>query len=253
MEGWMFTWRDAIDIALTAVVVYFVLRLIRGTRAVQMIMGLAVLFLVYEVARLTGLLTLEWIFSQFFSAFIIILVIIFQHDIRRALLRMGINPLSQQMQPGMEFVESLVDACFALVHQRWGGLIVLERETGLKHLYETGVVLDAPVRSDVLQSIFCPQAPMHDGAIIVHNGRIVAARVLLPLAQASALPGKFGTRHRAAVGISEESDAFVIVVSEETGQVRVAENGVLSEPLDRAGLCRTMMDRFAPDAREGRR
>jgi len=249
MENWGFGIRDIVDIALVAMVVYFVLRLIRGTRAVQMLIGLAVVFVVYELARFFGLLTVEWMFSQFFSAFIIILVVLFQHEIRRALMRVGVNPLATATtHTGL--AEALAESAFALSHRGWGGLLVIERETGLKHLFESGVEMNAPVRSDVVQALFCPQAPMHDGAVIVQpqeggNGRIMAARVLLPLAQANALSGEFGTRHRAAIGLTEESDALVIVVSEESGHVRLAEEGKVSDPLDRNALRGRLMRRLS--------
>jgi len=235
-EGWQFGFIDVIDIALVAVVVYFVLRLIRGTRAVQMLMGLTVVVLLYGLARTFGLLTVEWMFGHFFSAFIIIIVVLFQHEIRRGLMRVAINPLAPVSPRTHVLVEALLESAFALSHRGWGGLIVLERETGLKHLYETGVELNAPLRTDLVLALFCPQAPMHDGAVIVHEGSIVAARVLLPLAQAGALVGSFGTRHRAAVGLSEESDALIIVVSEESGDVRLAHEGRLSAALSRSSL-----------------
>ncbi len=242
--------RDAVDIALVAVVVYFLLRLIRGTRAVQMLAGLAVVFVLYELARVFGLMTAEWMFGQFFSAFIIILVVLFQHEIRRALMQVGANPLAATGSR-TDLAEALTESAFALAHRGWGGLLVVERETGLKHLFESGVEMDAPVRADLVLALFCPQAPMHDGAVIVRQahdesgGRIAAARVLLPLAQANALSGEFGTRHRAAVGVSEESDALVVVVSEETRQVRLVEAGRLSDPLDRNALRSRLAQRLA--------
>jgi len=248
MENWYFGFRDVVDIALVAVVVYFVLRLIRGTRAVQMLIGLTVVVVVYELARYFGLLTVEWMFGHFFSAFIIILVVLFQHEIRRALMQVGVNPLAfGSVHTGL--VDALVESSFALSHLGWGGLLVIERETGLKHLFESGVEVNAPVRSDVIQAFFCPHAPMHDGAVVIQpqmgkSGRIVAARVLLPLAQANALSGEFGTRHRAAIGLTEESDALVVVVSEESKYVRLAEDGKVSGPLDRNTLRSTLMQRL---------
>jgi len=250
MENWSFGLRDVVDIALVAVVVYFMLRLIRGTRAVQMLIGLAVVLFVYELARFFGLLTAEWLFGHFFSAFIIILVVLFQHEIRRALMQVGVNPLAAVGEhSGLS--EALAEAAFALSHRGWGGLLVIERETGLKHLFESGVEMNAPVRSDVIQALFCPHAPMHDGAVIVqpqegNNGRVVAARVLLPLAQANALSGEFGTRHRAAIGVTEESDALVIVISEESGNVRLAEEGVMSEPLEGNALRSRLLHLLQP-------
>jgi len=235
MRNWDVSLIDAIDVAVVAIVIYFVLRLMRGTRAAQMLIGLAVLLLVYELARIFGLLTVEWIFSQFFTAFIIIFVVLFQHEIRRGLMQVAVNPLAYSGPPVVMMIDDLVESSVALVHRGWGGLIVIERETGLKHFIESGVEMNVAVRADVVQTLFCPQAPMHDGALVVRYGHdgayIVAARVLLPLAQASSLPGGFGTRHRAAVGLTEESDALVIVVSEEGADMRIASGGVLSEAL----------------------
>lgn len=248
MGGWQFGIRDAVDIALVAVVIYYVLRLIRGTRAEQMLIGIAVVLVVYELARMFDLLTIEWIFSQFFSVFIIVMVVLFQHEIRRGLMRVAVNPLASGASPKDVVVELLVESALSLVHRGWGGLIVVERETGLKHLYDSGVEMDVPLRPDMVQALFCPDAPMHDGAIIVsmdeRGGRIVAGRVLLPLAQANALAGGFGTRHRAAVGLTEESDALVLVVSEERGDIHLAEGGKLSEPLASVELRKKLMKRL---------
>ncbi|MDX8411061.1 MAG: diadenylate cyclase CdaA [Mariprofundaceae bacterium] len=243
MEAWHFGIRDLIDIGLVAVVIYFVLSLIRGTRAVQMLIGIAVVVVVYELARSFGLLTVEWLFGHFFSAFIVILVVLFQHEIRRGLMQMGKNPLATNMDRGGESTnEGVVDASFALVHRGWGGLIVIERDTGLRHLYDSGVEINAALRPDVVISLFCPQAPLHDGAIIVRDGCIVAARVLLPLTQTNISSG--GTRHRAAMGLSEESDALIVVVSEEQRSVRIAEGGRLSNALDAAELRTSLHDRL---------
>jgi len=231
MGNWQFGIADIADIAVVAIVVYFFLRLIRGTRAVHMLIGVAIVVVVYQLAREFGLFTVEWIFSHFFSAFIVILVVLFQQEIRRALMRVAVNPLSGGSGADATTIAMLVESAFSLVHRGWGGLIVIERDTGLRHLFDSGVELDAPVQPDVIQSLFCPDSPMHDGAVVVDGARVVAARVLLPLAQSNAVPGDFGTRHRAAVGISEETDALVIVVSEETGAVHLVEEGQLGEAL----------------------
>jgi diadenylate cyclase len=235
VNNWQFGILDVVDIMVVAVVVYFFLRLIRGTRAVQMLMGVAIVVVAYELARAFGLFTVEWMFGHFFSAFMVILVVLFQQEIRRALMRVGVNPLSSANAPAEDMLDILVESAFALVHRGWGGLLVVERETGLRHLYETGVEMNAPLRPDIIQALFCPDAPMHDGAVIIcretRGGRIMAARVLLPLAQATAVPGDYGTRHRAAVGLSEETDALVIVVSEERGDIHLVEEGQLGASL----------------------
>ncbi|MDX8402280.1 MAG: diadenylate cyclase [Mariprofundaceae bacterium] len=252
MESLRFDLIDGLDIAVVAVVVYFFLRLIQGTRAVQMLIGLAVFVAVYELARAFGLLTVEWLFGQFFSAFIIILVVLFQHEIRRALTRVAVNPFAPSALPVQAMVEILVESALALVHRGWGGLIVIERETGLRHLGESGVEMDAPLRADLVLALFCPDAPMHDGAVLVRRtpagGRIFAARALLPLAQANAVPGDYGTRHRAAVGLTEESDALVIVVSEETGEVHLVEEGRLGPAMGSRRLREALLRRLAGPA-----
>jgi len=236
MSNWQFGITDFIDIAVVAVVVYFFLHLIRGTRAVQMLIGVAIVVITYQLARTFGLFTVEWMFGHFFSAFMVILVVLFQQEIRRALMRVAINPLAANTAPIEGMVDALVESSFSLVHRGWGGLIVIERDTGLRHLFDSGVVMDAPLRPDMIQSLFCPDAPMHDGAVMIgkdeRGGRVLAARVLLPLAQSNAVSGQFGTRHRAAVGISEETDALVIVVSEETGNVHLVKGGQLGKRMD---------------------
>ncbi len=240
MMNWPFSITDAVDITVVAVVVYFFLRLIQGTRAVQMLIGVAMVVVTYQLAQVFGLFTVEWMFGHFFSAFMVILVVLFQQEIRRALMRVAINPLAGNAGPVEGMVETMVESSFALVHRGWGGLIVIERDTGLKHLFESGVVMDAPLRPDVIQALFCPDAPMHDGAVMVdrdeRGGRVLAARVLLPLAQSNAVAGRYGTRHRAAVGLSEETDALVIVISEETGDVHLVVGGRMGAALDSPAL-----------------
>jgi len=249
VNNWQFGILDIVDIMVVAVVVYFFLRLIRGTRAVQMLIGVAIVVVTYELARGFGLFTVEWMFGHFFSAFMVILVVLFQQDIRRALMRVGVNPLASVNAPAEAMLDTLVESAFSLVHRGWGGLLVLERETGLRHLYETGVEMNAPLRPDVIQALFCPDAPMHDGAVMIcrgaQGGRIVAARVLLPLAQVTAVPGDYGTRHRAAVGLSEETDALVIVVSEERGDIRLVEEGQLGPSLSRRELHDALAQRLS--------
>ena len=240
MANWQFGLIDILDIAVVAIVVYFFLRLIRGTRAVQMLIGVAIVVVTYQAARTFGLFTVEWMFGHFFSAFMVILVVLFQQEIRRALMRVAVNPLAATTVATDELLDGVVESAFSLVHRGWGGLIVIERDTGLRHLFESGVELDAPLRPDIMQALFCPDAPMHDGAVIVcpdlHGGRIVAARVLLPLAQANAVAGDYGTRHRAAVGLSEETDALVVVVSEERGEVLLVEEGQIGDSMSSSEL-----------------
>jgi len=241
IESLQLSFRDILDIGLVAVVIYYVLRLIRGTHAEQMLIGLVVMLILYEVSRNFGLVTVEWIFNQIFSVFIVILVVLFQAEIRKGLRRVAVNPLASPVTPKKELIASVVRATNLLVKKRWGALIVFERETGLKHLDEGGVKLHARADSDLMVTLFSPDTPLHDGALMVALNadglpEIRAARVLLPLAKSKHVDGSFGTRHRAAIGLTEENDALVLVVSEERGDIHLVENGEMSKALDASEL-----------------
>jgi len=244
------SWTDLIDIGLVALVIYYVLRLIRGTHAEQMLIGLVVMLILYEVARYFGFPTVEWIFDQVFAVFIVILVVLFQAEIRKGLMRVAINPLSASIAPQQKLITSIVDATGILVRKRWGALIVLEREAGLKHLDESGVLIHADVESELIVTLFCPATPLHDGAITIalsEQGlpQIRSARVLLPLAKSKDVQGRFGTRHRAAIGLSEQNDALVIVVSEERGDIHLVENGQMSKALKGKALEQELTKRLS--------
>jgi len=230
------TFMDLLDIALVAVVVYYVLRLIRGTHAEQMLIGLVLMFVLYQVARTFGLLTVEWIFDQVFSVFIVILVVLFQAEIRKGLMRVAVNPLSAPVTPQKELISAIVESTRLLVKRNWGALIVFEREAGLKQLDDTGVLLDAKVDAELILTLFSPDTPLHDGAILIAQddegvAKIRSARVILPLAKSKDVDGNLGTRHRAAIGLTEENDALVLVVSEERGEIHLVENGEISKAL----------------------
>lgn len=239
------TLMDLLDIGLVALVVYYVLRLIRGTHAEQMLIGVVVMVVLYEVARQFGLPTVEWIFNQVFAVFIVILVVLFQAEIRKGLMRVAVNPLAGQMLPQDALVDAVVRAADMLVERKWGALIVFERETGLKHLDESGVLLHAKVQAELLVTLFSPDTPMHDGAVILglnddSNVEIRSARVLLPLAKSKDVDGGYGTRHRAAIGLTEQNDALVVVVSEEREDVHIVENGEMSIALQGEDLAREL-------------
>jgi len=239
---WHLSWLDVVDVLLVAVVVYAVLRLIRGTRAVQVLTGLTLILLLYELARVFGLFTLEWLFSHFFSVFIVIIVVLFQQELRRGLMKVALGPLTFASMDQTQIVDELVKSAIALAHRGWGGLIVIERDTGLRHVYESAFRMKSPLHSDLVQTLFCPQTPLHDGAIVVRQNCIVAARVLLPLTQNSQIAGELGTRHRAALGISEESDALILIVSEERHDIRIVHSGRLSEAMDQMQLRSLLME-----------
>ena len=236
--------RDTLDIALVFLAVYWVLLLIKGTRAAQILIGLMALIAARLVAELAQLATLSWVMDSFFVYGVLIIIIIFQADIRRALARVGgFFPRIAEHQES-QILEEIVRAAQVLAQKRIGALMVLERETGLEDLIEAGTSLDAVVSKDLLTSIFLPYSPLHDGAVVVQGGRVTHAGCILPLTLRADLPEGVGTRHRAAVGITEETDAVVIVVSEETAAISVVVGGELIRGLDAPRLREVLRDLF---------
>jgi len=224
--------RDTIDILIVTFGIYWLLLLIRGTRAVQILVGLIVLVAASLASQVFQLITLGWILENFLSSAVLIFIVIFQNDIRRALAQMGrgfFRPRSAREES--QFVEDVVRGVQALATKRIGSLIVVERETVLDDQIEAGTRIDAEVTKDLLVSIFQNVSPLHDGAVLIQEGRIAAAGCILPLTLREDLPEGVGTRHRAAVGITEETDALVIVVSEETGAISVVLGGHLQADL----------------------
>lgn len=240
----MIVW-DLADISLVALVLYYVLLLIRGTRAMQMGLGLVFVFAVYQLAKRAGLITLYTMLDTLLTSLVLIIVVIFQHDIRRALMRFGQRPWFTAVRAQMEelVVDEVVKAASALANKRIGGLIVFEREAMTDEFIEQGTLIDARVSRELLFSIFIPsfENPMHDGAVIVRDGRVWKAGAFLPLTASPKLDRTLGTRHRAAVGLSEETDAVVVVVSEERGAVSLCFNGNIARNLDGASLRKTLM------------
>lgn len=231
-------WRDAIDIALIAIVVYWISLLIRGTRAVQMLIGLVVFFFAYLISQSFELYTLNWVLDNFLSSILLVIVVLFQNDIRRALTEVGRGSLfgvKGQTAYG-PMLEELTKAAMRLASKRVGALIVLEREVGLSDYIDAGTNLDAAVSKELIESIFLPSAPMHDGALIIRKGRIAAAGCILPLTTNPNVSKALGTRHRAAIGLTEETDAVVVVVSEEEGTTSLVRKGHITRDLDAGAL-----------------
>lgn len=245
-----FRLRDAVDIILVAVVIYRVLVMFRGTRAVQMLAGLGGLMIASFLARRLDLFSTSWILENFWSVWVLALVVLFQPEFRRALAQIGQSPLLQALlgargeQQG-HVIDDVVKAAESLAAKRMGALIVLERSTGLRNYAELGVPLDALVSSDLLVSLFLPYSPLHDGAVFIRDNRVAAAGCFLPLSRNTQLGRALGTRHRAAVGLSEETDAVVLVVSEESGRISLAVGGHMESPLDRDALRQRLGDLFA--------
>jgi diadenylate cyclase len=190
--------------------------------------------------------TLDWLIHSFWSQIVLALVILFQPEIRRALAQVGQNNPFRSMSAveGTKFIEETVKAAVSMANKRIGALIVLERDTDLSTIVEMGTELDAKVTKEILVSIFLPYSPIHDGAAIIRNGRIVAAGCFLPLTLSSNISKTFGTRHRAAIGLTEESDAIVVVVSEETGEISVVSGGLIEHNADAPTLRKTLSDIF---------
>jgi diadenylate cyclase len=225
--------RDVIDILLVTIGVYWLLILIRGTRAFQILLGLLVLFAASVASEFFQLVTLRTLLENFLRYGVLIVIVLFQHDIRRALARVGRGFFpSASLQRETQILEEVVRASQDLARKRIGALIVLERETHLDDQIEIGTSLDAAVNKELLISIFIPYSPLHDGAVVIQNGRVAYAGCILPLTLREDLPDGVGTRHRAAVGLTEETDAVVVVVSEETGAMSVVLGGAMVQGLD---------------------
>ncbi len=235
--------RDVIDILLVTIGIYWLLILIRGTRAFQILLGLLVLLAASVASEIFQLVTLRTVLENFVQYGVLIVIVLFQHDIRRALARVGRGFFpAAALQRETQLLEEVVRACQELARKRIGALIVLEREIQLGDQIETGTQLDAAVNKDLLISIFIPYSPLHDGAVMIQNGRVSYAGCILPLTLREDLPDGVGTRHRAAVGLSEETDAVVVVVSEETGGMSVALGGAMAQGLDAPRLRAVLRD-----------
>ncbi len=246
-----------VDIGLTAVVIYWLFSLIRGTRAVRLVVGVSVIFVIYGIAQAAGLR----LFTQLLQAGAVVglfaLVVVFQPELRRALDRLGrVGSLAWVLSPADQRAAEMVAAVVArtaarLAAARHGALIVIERETGLEEVAETGVMIHGDLTVDLLEALFAPRAALHDGAVIIRDGGILAAGAVLPLAETTIQAERFGTRHRAALGITEATDAIVIVVSEETGQVSLVERARIRRNLDETQVARALAVLLAPE-RPGR-
>ncbi|MCX7965665.1 MAG: diadenylate cyclase CdaA [Syntrophorhabdaceae bacterium] len=223
----IFRWQDALDIMVVSFIIYRILLFIKGTRATQLLVGVIIVLFVFYISKKLELFTLNWILGNFVGSIIIILVVIFQDDIRRMLLAIGRSPFLRRITYLEEtiFYDNIANACNIMSKRKTGALIVIERDVGLEEFMEIGVKLDAEVNTELILSIFNPGSPLHDGATIIREGRIRAAGCILPLTQREDLDKTLGTRHRAAIGISEITDAIAIVVSEEKGYISYAFKG----------------------------
>ena len=221
-------WQDIVDILIVSYIIYRIILLLRGTRAMQMLAGIFVIIVVYFISSQLDLLTLHWILQSFLSSFFLIIIIVFQNDIRRALAQMGKAPFHTTREIATKELSEIVKAASFLAKHRVGALIVLEHKTGLLDYIETGQQLDGLVTRDLLIAIFQVTSPLHDGGVVIRKGRIHSAGCLLPLSHNPYIDKQYGTRHRAALGLSEETDAVIIVVSEETQEISLVQQGKIS-------------------------
>ena len=241
-----------VDIGITALLIYWLFKLIRGTRAVRLVIGVSVLVIFYGLAVAFDLRLLTQIMQAGAVVGVFALVVVFQPELRRALERIGrVGSFGWLLSPA-EFagrrprLDEVARAAAELSAVGQGALIVLERETGLEEVAETGVMIHGDVSVDLLGTIFTPKSPLHDGAVIIRDDRVVAAGALLPLAETSIHTERFGTRHRAALGITEQTDAVVVVVSEENGQISLVERARIVRNLNEAGLARAIQTLLDP-------
>jgi diadenylate cyclase len=246
-SGWEVT-RDCIDIGLVTILIYWGLVILKGTRAMQMAFGLVLVFVGYLVARRLGFFTIWSILESLVTYFVLVVVVIFQADIRRALMRVGRGPLFRGQRTAREtvLIEEVIKAAQNLAGKRIGALVVFERGAELDEFIEQGTELDAEVSKELLYSIFIPsfENPMHDGALIIRDGRVWQAGAFLPLAGSAGRDRTLGARHRAALGITEETDAVVVVVSEERGSISLCFHGNIVRNLDGPSLREALFGLF---------
>ncbi len=236
MNGIIQLYKPILEVVILWYVLYMLLIFIKGTRAFQVLRGVIIIILVFFITQKLGLTVINWILTKLFAISVIAFVIIFQPELRRGLARIGQNPILGTFIKEERIIEDIVRALMALSKRKVGALIAIEREIGLKPYIESGVNLDANVTTETIISIFTPRTPLHDGGVVIEGGRIAAAGCLFPLTQNITLSKSLGTRHRAAIGLSEETDAVILVVSEETGMISAAMDGRLTKELDRESI-----------------
>ncbi|MCJ8014587.1 diadenylate cyclase CdaA [Paenibacillus sp. KQZ6P-2] len=250
------TWKDSIkdiiDIAIVSYIIYHVILLVRGTRAVQLLKGILVLVIIWALSTWFDLYTLRWLMNQIFNFGILAIFIIFQPELRRALEQLGRGKIfgrtSAEDEEFNKLIGEVIKAVNYLARRKIGALIVFERQTGLNEYTESGIPMQSMVSSQLLINIFIPNTPLHDGAVIIQNNQISAAACYLPLSENPFISKELGTRHRAAIGISEVGDAVSVVVSEETGQISLAINGQVVRDIKEESLISKLYEELRPNS-----
>ncbi|HRZ87719.1 MAG TPA: diadenylate cyclase CdaA [bacterium] len=235
-------YRPILEIAIIAVFFYFIFVFIRGTRAVQVIQGLIVILVVFFIAQKLHLTAINWLLTRFFTFAAVACVIIFQPEFRKALAQIGKRPLFSPYIVEEDVIDAVVQAATTLSAKKIGALIAIERYTGLRNFIDSGVKMDSKISGEIIHTIFMPNTPLHDGGVIIQGDRIAAAACLFPLSQKPNLSRSMGTRHRAAIGLTEETDAVVIVVSEETGTISIAIEEKITRDFDESSLKKNLKE-----------
>ena len=254
-----FQFKDAIDILVVSLILYYLFKLLRQSRSGQLVKGVIVLLAVYGISAIFDLTMVSYILKSLFEFTVIIIVVVFQPELRQALERIGRNRTLMSFVPGSsdipvtDITKAITDVCdvtTSFSHSRTGALIVFERDSVLNEVAATGTELNCDTSVQLLGNIFFNKAPLHDGACIIRNGKILSAGCILPLSKSLDISASLGTRHRAAIGLSEECDAVVVVVSEETGTVSIAVGGQLIRDLDRSSLFDKLSALIVPGEKE---
>ena len=248
-------WQDILDIFIVTVIIYRGLLIIKGTRAAQMLVGLGVLFLALVSAQYFGFYTIDWIIQTLWTQIVLAVIILFQPEIRRTLAQMGEARFLPSFASAEELksLEEIVKASIAIAGKKIGALIVIEKEVDLKDFIEIGTQLDSKVSRELLLSVFHPTSPIHDGAVIIRGNRVVAAGCFLPLTLRRNISKAYGTRHRAGIGLTEETDAFVIIISEETGSITTAVGNKIEKNVDMGSLRDYLTENFITSKEKKRR
>ncbi|GIO15907.1 cyclic di-AMP synthase CdaA [Cohnella xylanilytica] len=250
---WKSAIKDAADILIVSYLIYKMIQLVRGTRAVQLLKGIFLLIITWALATWLNLYTLKWVMNQLFPFGVMTVLIIFQPELRRALEQLGRSKLFSRTAADQDISQQIgevIKAVNYLARRKIGALIVFERKTGINEYIESGIKMESKMSSELLINIFIPNTPLHDGAVIVRESQIMAAGCYLPLSENPFISKELGTRHRAAIGISEVCDAISVVVSEETGQVSLAMNGQIVRDIKEESLISKLFEELRPKTKQ---
>ncbi len=249
-EYFLLIGRPLLEIIILWFILYRILLFVKGTRAAQVLKGIIVLIILFLLTQRLGLESLNWVLTKLFALSVIAFLIIFQPELRRGLARLGQNHFLGSFLKEEQIIEEIVTAVIDLSRKKIGALIAIQREVGLKPYIESGVPLQSKLTHELLSTVFIPNGPLHDGGVIIEEGRLAAAGCLFPLSQNPRLGKVLGTRHRAAVGLTEETDAVVVVTSEETGAISVAIGGKLTQDLNKESLAKILTEISQPHKKE---